>query len=230
MDITSIDDIEDDDAMVLQHYLSGGYNKRRKVSHKRHKSTKGEDIEFNNFTNHVDAAITEDAINTNAVNKRISDVVSDVRKNVTIQNITEDVDVVIHHPKLTRPILSIYEYVAVHTELGKFIDAQTSLAQFVDDVEINDLVNPAELAFELLRNHKWDVVINRGYERVSYSQLKYNKQWEDMLERYFKAQHQTQNKEIHVPLGLLASNKSKSNDDTSDSKPLKLTVNDDETD
>lgn len=207
---SAYEDGEEDNNSVLQFYLSNSRNKRYKKSVVQEDDTEpapavkadNPDMSFSSdFVHYNEPAATEEHTN-DAATRRIKDVISNASKNVTIQKAGND-KVTIYKPKLTRPILSLYEYVGVHTALAKFIDAQTSISQFVDDVEINGLVNPAELAFNLLREHKWDAVINRGYERVTYSQLRYNKQWEDMIARYFDEQHATYIRELYEPLKLI---------------------------
>jgi len=124
-------------------------------------------------------------------------------KNITLQNLTNNTVVEEYEPKITRPTISIYEYAEIHTMLADFIEPHTSIKDFTDEVEIKGTVNPAELAFYLLKEGKWNAVINRGYEKVSFSKLKINKQWSDTIENYFKEQHETHKRELFEPLGLI---------------------------
>ena len=124
-------------------------------------------------------------------------------KDITLQNLTKDSTVEEYEPKITRPTISIYEYAEIHTMLADFIESHNSIKEFTNDIEIKGNVNPAELAFYLLKEHKWNAIINRGYELVSFSKLKYNKQWSDTIENYFKEQHEIQKQELFEPLGLI---------------------------
>ena len=124
-------------------------------------------------------------------------------KDITLREINNDATVEIYKPKLTRPIMSIYEYAEVNTMLAEYLEAQKSVRQFTNDIEVKSTINPAELAFYSLLENKWNAVLNRGYELVSYSELKYNPQWRDTIANYFKAQHQAQRDELFGPLNLL---------------------------
>lgn len=124
-------------------------------------------------------------------------------KDITLQNLTNGAVVEEYEPKITRPTISIYEYSEIHTMLADFIEPHKSIKDFTDEVEIKGNVNPAELAFYLLKEHKWNAKIDRGYEVVSFSKLKINKQWSDTIENYFKEQHETQKRELFEPLGLV---------------------------
>ena len=124
-------------------------------------------------------------------------------RDVTFQKVTPDSTIEEYEPKITRPMLSIFEYAEVHTQLALFIESKKSIKDFIDDVEVKGNVNPAELAFRLLKEGKWKAQLNRGYEVVSYSKLKINPQWENMVDNYFKQQHETQKNELFEPLGLI---------------------------
>ena len=124
-------------------------------------------------------------------------------KDITLQNLTNGTVVEEYEPKITRPIMSIYEYAEVHTMLAEYLEAQRSIRNVVNDVEIRSTVNPAEVAFNVLREGKWDAVLDRGYEKVSYSKLKYNPQWESTCAHYFTQQHEAQKNELFAPLQLL---------------------------
>lgn len=124
-------------------------------------------------------------------------------RNRTEKDITPNLTVEKYEPKITRPTMSIFEYAETHTKLAEYLASLKSIKNFVDDVEIHGNVNPTELAFHLLKEGKWDATLDRGYELVSYSKLKINPQWEQMIENYFNAQHKTQKEELFEPLGLI---------------------------
>ena len=123
--------------------------------------------------------------------------------NITIEMATPNVVMEKYDPIITRPTMSINEYVRAHTQLAEFIRTNKSVKNFIKDVEIKCLSNPSEIAFYLLKEGKCDITIDRGYEKVSYSRLKINPQWESMSEHYFKQQHDVQLKEVFEPLELV---------------------------
>ena len=124
-------------------------------------------------------------------------------KDITLHEITNEAVVETYEPKITRPIMSIYEYSEVHTQLGEYLDSQKSIRTFTNDVEIKFTVNPVEVAFYLLKEGKWDATLDRGYELVSYSKLTYNPQWEHTVKNYFDEQHITQQQDLFAPLDLI---------------------------
>ena len=119
------------------------------------------------------------------------------------KNSSQPADVEIYYPKMTRETLSIYEYVGVITKLAKYLNSLTNLDKYLPDIEVNQIINPSELAFNLLNDGKFDAIIDRGYERVTFSVLKVKKQWKDTISNYFKNQHDTIENEILSPLDLL---------------------------
>lgn len=122
------------------------------------------------------------------------------------KNSLQSANVEVHYPKMTRETLSIYEYVGVITKLAKYLNSLTNLDKYLPDIEVNQIINPAELAFNLLNDGKFDAVIDRGYELVTFSVLKIKKQWKDTISNYFKNQHDTIENEILGPLDLLNTN------------------------
>lgn len=137
------------------------------------------------------------------VEKKTEEAPAKTFRDVTLQHVNNNAVVEVYDPVLTRPTLSIYEYSEVHTMLAEYLEDQKSIKNFTNDVEIRANVNPAELAFRLLLEGKWDATLNRGYEIVTYSRLKYNPQWEHTMEHYFNDQHKIQAEELFKPLGLL---------------------------
>ena len=126
---------------------------------------------------------------------------------VNRQEITrEDVDaeIEVYEPHITRETLSIYEYVAVITKLAKYLFSLMDIAKYIDEVELNQVVNPSELAFNLLNDGKFDAVIDRGYEKVTFSKLKIREQWKETIRNYFNYQHQVMDEEVLKPLNLNA--------------------------
>ena len=77
--------------------------------------------------------------------------------------------------KVTRPILSKFEYVGCITSLANYLKNLKSISKYTEAVDCCILVNPSELAFRLLDQGKMDVVIIRNRnERVTFSKLHQN--------------------------------------------------------
>lgn len=92
-------------------------------------------------------------------------------------------------PTITRPLMSIFEFVRVITELAKHIYNVKSLSDYVEDKNMNTIVYPCEIALKLLEEGKYDAKINRGYETVWFSDLRKNPQWTTIIEAYYRQQH-----------------------------------------
>lgn len=118
--------------------------------------------------------------------------------------VNESAKIEIHHPKITRPTISVYEYVGAITKLAKFLYSINDLERYISEVEVVQVINPAELAFKLLDEGKFDAILDRGYERVSFSTLKVRPQWRDMIINYFAQQNKNLHDEMLVPLGIAA--------------------------
>lgn len=102
----------------------------------------------------------------------------------------------VYYPKITRDILSVYEYVGVITKLAKYLTNLPNIEKYVSDVELNQIINPAELAFKLLNEGRYDAILDRGYEKVTFSKLKIKPQWKDMISNYIKTHHDSINNEV----------------------------------
>lgn len=130
----------------------------------------------------------------------------DNQHNVKLHENNPKTEVEVYYPRMTRNTLSIFEYVGVITKLAKYLNSLTNLDKYLSDIEVNQIINPAELAFNLLNDGKFDAVIDRGYELVTFSTLKVKKQWKETISNYFKHQHETVEQEILKPLDLLKDN------------------------
>lgn len=107
-----------------------------------------------------------------------------------------------YEPKLTRDIMSKFEFVGAITTLAIYLKNKKSLEQYTDISDIFRLTNTAELAFRILQNKKMDIIIkrNHGSELVSFSKLRYNTQWETDLDEYFKNWNASVYEELYKPL------------------------------
>ena len=110
------------------------------------------------------------------VNDKSDDESIDNQHNVKLHENNSKTEVEVYYPRMTRNTLSIFEYVGVITKLAKYLNSLTNLDKYLSDIEVNQIINPAELAFNLLNDGKFDAVIDRGYELVTFSTLKVKKQ------------------------------------------------------
>lgn len=140
------------------------------------------------------------------VDDKLDDESIDNQHNVKLHENNSKTEVEVYYPRMTRNTLSIFEYVGVITKLAKYLNSLTNLDKYLSDIEVNQIINPAELAFNLLNDGKFDAVIDRGYELVTFSTLKVKKQWKETISNYFKQQHETVEQEILKPLDLLKDN------------------------
>jgi hypothetical protein len=107
----------------------------------------------------------------------------------------------VYKPRLTRNTISLFEYVAVITKLAKYINSLSSLPAVIEDflsdnLSINNIINPSELAWILLRNGVYNPIFDRGYEKVSFSELTVNPTWDNLIRMYFDTQHESIAKEL----------------------------------
>lgn len=90
-------------------------------------------------------------------------------------------------PKITRSKLSIYEYAGLITQVAEYLSSIKDLDKYIEEPQINNIIDPCMLAFELLRNGKIEVQIERcGYETVLFSQCEKDELIEKEIENYLK--------------------------------------------
>lgn len=101
-----------------------------------------------------------------------------------------------YYPVYTRPILSRFEYEGAITELANYLTTCESIGQNCDSYT---LINPAELAFRLIQQGKYDVTIirNKGMEKVTFSVLKRNPLWDKRVEEYFRIKNESLKNELY---------------------------------
>ena len=100
------------------------------------------------------------------------------------------------YPKLTCPMISRFEFCHVITQLARYLESLSDLSRYLD-LEENEthkllFINPAEQAFKLLMAHKFDAIIQRRNEKVSFSVLEIDPQDIDIIEWDFKQQQGVQ--------------------------------------
>ena len=109
-----------------------------------------------------------------------------------------------YKPVVTRPTMSKYEFVHTITAAAKYLYSLTNIEKFCGNIEINSIINPAELAFNLLMEKRLDAVITRlSYEKVNFSELIIDNTWIETIKNYFKNKHQYEEEELLKPFGLL---------------------------
>jgi hypothetical protein len=90
---------------------------------------------------------------------------------------------------ISRPIMSIYELSATITSLAKAIYEDKTLQKYIKcNDQINDLVNPSNIACELLFTKKYDAYLNRYSDIVKFSELYLNPIYIEELRSYFNKQ------------------------------------------
>jgi hypothetical protein len=105
-------------------------------------------------------------------------------------------DTTLLHAKLTRSLMSKFEFVSTITTLAKYLFTIHDIHKYIADEEVNSILNPCELAYRLLNEGKFDAILDRGVERVHFSTLSRNPQWDTIVEAYFKRHNNAIQSEI----------------------------------
>lgn len=101
-------------------------------------------------------------------------------------------------PQITRDTISLFEFVRIVTSVAKYLYSLHDLSNYIED-DLNMIVNPCELALELLLKGKIDATIDRlGYEKVTFSKLKLNDKHINVLRKYFKEQNENIKEELSL--------------------------------
>lgn len=131
---------------------------------------------------------------------------NDEKEDLNINVYDESPEVEVYKPAITRETMSKYEFVRVITAVAKYLNSLPDLSKYCKDLEVNSIINPAELAFNLVMDGKMNATLDRlGYEKVTFSELKINPLWVSMVKNYFEQRHESEKKEILEPLMLLES-------------------------
>ena len=97
-----------------------------------------------------------------------------------------------YYPVKTGNIISRFELCRVITKLAKYLDSLADLSSlFTNDEQSKELLvmpNPTELAWRLLKEGKFDPIICRRGEKVSFSVLEIDPEIVDMIEHDFEQQ------------------------------------------
>jgi hypothetical protein len=97
----------------------------------------------------------------------------------------------VYKPKITRKIMSIYEFVGVITKLADYLYHLDDLSGIIEDQDSYTYINHVELAWKLLRDKKYDAILNRYIEQVNFSELDINPHWIEVIEHDFKLHAQS---------------------------------------
>lgn len=108
-----------------------------------------------------------------------------------------------YKPIITSKYISIYEYARLLTELSLLLFNQKSLSKYINTIEVKNIIDTNKIAYELLKNKVFDAVIDRGYEKVNFSELIVNPIWDNMIEQFLNEQEETINNTFMSMLQLL---------------------------
>ena len=108
-----------------------------------------------------------------------------------------------YEPKITSKYISIYEYAKLLTDLSLYLYNSPSLSKWIDNVEVKTLIDTNKLAYELLKNGTFDAVIDRGYEKVTFSKLKINPLYNSLIESFLNDVEKSTNESFLKVIGLL---------------------------
>ena len=124
---------------------------------------------------------------------------------VTSMQFYEKLDnVEVFKPKLTRPICSVYEFCRLVTDLANHLSNLPSLERYVEELEINNIIEPCDLAFRLLKSGKFDAILDRGYEKVTFSELSVDPNIYALVESYLSQQESRRREAILEKIHLLS--------------------------
>ena len=91
---------------------------------------------------------------------------------------------------LTRPICTVYELAKIITLLAEYLESLSDIQKYIKYTDDVLLLNPAEFAFEILRNGAFDANIHRAKgEIVTFSLLEVNPLDIKLLESDFNDQN-----------------------------------------
>ena len=114
-----------------------------------------------------------------------------------------DVTVEKFKPKLTRDICSVFEFVRVVTDLANHLYTLPSIEKYIDGIEIKNIIEPCDLAYKLLRNGRFNAILDRGTEKVTFSELHIDPFTYELVESYLNQQEDIRRKNFLEKLDLL---------------------------
>ncbi len=114
-----------------------------------------------------------------------------------------DVTIEKFKPKLTRDICSVFEFVRVITDLANHLYTLPSIEKYIDGIEIKNIIEPCDLAYKLLRNGRFNAILDRGTEKVTFSELHVDPFTYELVESYLNQQEDIRRKSFLEKLDLL---------------------------
>ena len=114
-----------------------------------------------------------------------------------------DVTIEKFKPKLTRDICSVFEFVRVVTDLANHLYTLPSIEKYIDGIEIKNIIEPCDLAYKLLRNGRFNAILDRGTEKVTFSELHVDPFTYELVESYLNQQEDIRRKSFLEKLDLL---------------------------
>ena len=114
-----------------------------------------------------------------------------------------DVTVEKFKPKLTRDICSVFEFVRVITDLANHLYTLPSIEKYIDGIEIKNIIEPCDFAYKLLRNGRFNAILDRGTEKVTFSELHVDPFTYELVESYLNQQEDIRRKSFLEKLDLL---------------------------
>ena len=106
-------------------------------------------------------------------------------------------------PKLTRDICSVFEFVRIVTDLANHLYNLPSIEKYIDGIEIKNIVEPCDLAYKLLKNGRFNAILDRGTEKVTFSELHVDPFIYDLVELYLNQQEDVRRKSFLEKLQLM---------------------------
>ena len=111
-----------------------------------------------------------------------------------------------YKPLVTSKYISIYEYAKLLTDLSLFLFNQKSLSKYIDNIEVRNIIDTNKIAYELLKNGIFDAVIDRGYEKVLFSNLNINPLYNSMIEDFLNEQENNINNSFLSLIDMIDNN------------------------
>ena len=106
-------------------------------------------------------------------------------------------------PKLTRDICSVFEFVRIVTDLANHLYNLPSIEKYIDGIEIKNIVEPCDLAYKLLKNGRFNAILDRGTEKVTFSELHVDPFIYELVESYLNQQEDVRRKSFLEKLQLM---------------------------
>lgn len=114
-----------------------------------------------------------------------------------------DVTIEKFKPKMTRDICSVFEFVRIVTDLANHLYNLPSIEKYIDGIEIKNIVEPCDLAYKLLRNGRFNAILDRGVEKVTFSELHVDPFIYDLVETYLNKQEDVRRESFLEKLQLI---------------------------